>query len=363
MRIACCIAGLGAGGAERTLTNLAVAWADSGHEVIVVTLADDRSDFFSLPAPIRRVPLGVTGDSSGLVQAVKANGRRVHALRRTLRSLRPDAIVAFGDITNVLVLLATRFLGIRVVISERTMPTQHQIGRFWSRLRSLTYPWADSLVMQTERAAGWARAFVPAARVRVVANPLSPMIAKVTPGAIRRPVVTGLGRLGREKGFDLLIAAFAEAAPAFPEWRLVIMGSGPLEDSLRHQASLLGVADRVEFLGLVPHPEEQLKDSAVYALSSRYEGFPNALLEAMACGCAVVATDCEAGPAEIVESGVNGLLVPSESVSALAAALERLMGDASLRHRLALAAVGTREGYSVSTVAREWESLLIPARQ
>lgn len=106
-----------------------------------------------------------------------------------------------------------------------------------------------------------------------------------------------------------------------------------------------------------------MRDSAVYVLASRYEGFPNALLEAMACGCAVIATDCEAGPAEIITTGVNGLLVPPESVPDLAAALEHLMRDSDLRHGLASAALGVREEYAVAKIANDWVGLLTPVRK
>jgi glycosyltransferase involved in cell wall biosynthesis len=169
------------------------------------------------------------------------------------------------------------------------------------------------------------------------------------------PLVLGIGRLSREKGFDLLICAAAEARRPF---RLILLGEGPGGKGLRELAGRLGVADRVEFPGFQGNPYAWLRAAAAFVLPSRYEGFPNSLLEAMALGVPCVATRCPTGPEEIVTDDVDGLLVPVEDPGALAAAIDRLLGDPELRERLGRAARERVRAYDAPGMVRRFESLI-----
>jgi glycosyltransferase involved in cell wall biosynthesis len=163
-----------------------------------------------------------------------------------------------------------------------------------------------------------------------------------------------------EKGFDILIEAFARVSARHPDWALVIAGEGPLGVQLREQAGRTGCADRIEFAGVVRKPEALLHDSEIFVLSSRHEGFPNALLEGMACGCCVIAADCHSGPAEIITAGVDGVLVPVEDVGALAAALDTLMANGVETRRLGAAAALSAERFRADDIAERWLRLLRP---
>jgi len=357
-RIACIVAGLGPGGAERVLSTLAGEWAGRGHAVSLVTIADQSSDFFPLPASVDRIGIGMAAASPSWVRAIGANARRLGAIRRTVRAIEPDVVVAFGDQTNVLAILATRRLGVPLVISERSMPGVHRIGALWNALRRAAYPRADRLVVQTEVARAWAARVVSSDRIRVIPNPLGREYLSVSkPLPARENRVIAIGRLGPEKGYDMLLEAFTRVAPQFPDWSLTFFGDGPLREPLEALArSRLGPT-RIRFHGITRRPDQELLRSAVFALSSRYEGFPNALLEAMACGCAVVAATCDAGPAEIVADGRTGMLVEPNSIDALAAALARVLGDAALRDRLGRAASLEALGYAPSRIADRWEAV------
>jgi len=387
-RLVLVIWSLGPGGAERVLTTLANHWA-STHDVEIVVLGRDHTDHYPLAPAVRRVDLSrprrqatrrasrddVVTAAPGL-PAQRSFSRRlrdrvgdiVHhlllawKLRRHLVRTRPDAVVAFIDRTNIMTLTASRGLGVPVVVSERTDPREHasQLSGYDRVLRRLTYPWADAVVFQTQSAAQGGLPWLPVSRVRVVPNPVHACPAAPS---TRRDLVVGMGRLSPEKGFDRLLNAFARVAPDHPTWRLCLLGEGPLRADLLEQARTLGVEERLAMPGVVADPEATLSAGKVFALTSRYEGFPNALLEAMACGMGVVAVDCRSGPAEIVTDGVDGLLVPQDDPDRLATALDRLLTDEHLRSRLGAKARSSVGRFEVEAVADQWLDILREARR
>jgi len=193
-------------------------------------------------------------------------------------------------------------------------------------------------------------------RVVMIPNALPSLGGGVS--SLSAPVVLAAGRLTSQKGFDLLIDAFAPVARAHPDWTLKIFGSGPLRDELQQQIDRLGLGARVRMMGRTRRMGDELAKASVFALSSRYEGFGMVLIEAMSAGVPVVSFDCPRGPGEIVHDGEDGFLVPAVDVPAFAAALERLVGDEALRRRLGAAALRTAARYDPETVGRRWDALL-----
>ena len=167
-----------------------------------------------------------------------------------------------------------------------------------------------------------------------------------------------MGRLTYQKGFDVLLRAFATIAKKHPGWQLLILGEGEMRPELERLRDDLELTNRALMPGLYNPPFPLLKQSQLFVLSSRYEGFGNALIEAMGCGVAVISTDCPSGPAEIIRDGENGLLVPTEDVEALATAMDRLMTDEAERNRLAARAIEVKERFSLERTLDSWESLL-----
>jgi glycosyltransferase involved in cell wall biosynthesis len=355
------IASLQCGGAQRVSVTLCNHWAERSWEVTLATFDDGTAPpFFPLAPDVRHVPLGLEGRSTGVVHSVINNLRRVQRLRRFVAQERPDCILSFIDGTNVLALLSARGTGIPVVVSERTDPSQHPIPRRWRILRRMTYPSARAIVLQTRAAA----AYFPASwasRIAVVPNPV-PKVARAAsaPGALDGTHrIVGMGRLEKEKGFDLLIRAFASIAEARPGWLLTILGDGPERDALAAEVARSGLTRRIFLPGWEPDVMGVLERADLFVLSSRYEGFPNALCEAMACGLPVIAYDCPSGPADIVRDGVDGLLVPAENVTALAAAMARLIADPEGRRRMGARATEVSDRFSVERIASLWQRILI----
>jgi len=360
MRLTLVIPSLAGGGAERVLSTLANYWQGMGRGVTLLTYDDGTvPPFYGLDPDIRHVPLGIAQDSRHFVAGVRNNLRRVSALRAALRGSAPDAVVSFLEQTNVLTLLATRGSGTPAVVSERMDPASYRVGAAWERARRWTYPSASAVVVQTQRAADYfPRSLRP--RVRVIPNPVVPPPVTKDPsgGPSPRPALIAMGRLHPQKGFDLLLRAFAGTRELHPEWSLTILGEGPSRAELEALRDRLGLAGCVSLPGRVKAPDAFLARADVFVMPSRFEGFPNALCEAMACGLPSISADCPSGPREIIRHGVDGLLVPKEDVGALAAALRRLMSDAGERRRLARRAPEVTERFSPDKVLGMWEELL-----
>jgi glycosyltransferase involved in cell wall biosynthesis len=171
-----------------------------------------------------------------------------------------------------------------------------------------------------------------------------------------------MGTLRPEKGFDLLIEAFARVAASHPDWSLTILGEGPERLRLEALVSGSGLQERVSMPGRVADPVPYLVAAHAFALSSRREGFPNALLEAMACGLPAVAFDCPSGPAEIIEHGGNGLLVEPGEVSRLAAALDQIMSSPGERARMGESARGIAMRLAPERVLPRWDAVVRSVR-
>lgn len=357
MKVCFFIWGLRAAGAERVLSFLANAWSEKGWRVVILTMEDGKVEpFYPLAGEVEVRTLDLLRDSTSFASGLANNLRRVRAIRRAFREAAPDVLISFVDKANILAVLASRGLGIPLIISERTDPSRRSLGRWWSALRDLAYPRADTLIFQSQTVLDW----FPA-RVRrkgmVIPNPVP-----APPPGTRAPArdtpsrrIVAMGRLFPVKGFDILLEAFSLAAVQEPAWILDIWGEGPERKALQEQAGRLGLADRVKFPGLTEHPSEVLRGADLFILSSRAEGFPNVLVEAMACGVPVISTDFGGAAKEIIREGVDGTLVPPEDPPALAAAMLRLMSDPAARARLAQRAPEVVERYSGERILGLWE--------
>jgi len=355
-RLALVIANLGWGGAQKVLTTMANHWAAQGWEVTLISVDARRVDCYFPPLPqVKLVYLGAATRSAGPFRALLHNARRILLLRRAVRAVGAEAVVSFLSATNVLTLLATRGLGIPVIVSERGDPDRALLPLLWRHARTLTYPLADSVVAQTEYALARLGRTVRR-RGTVIANPVSS--CGVRPDTQGRQV-SAVGHLVPVKGFDLLIEAFARASRNHPDWRLVLWGEGPDRGILLALAQRLGVADRVRCPGRSETPGGWIGSTTIFVLSSRHEGLPNALIEAMAAGAPVIATDCPVGgPRSVIAHGLDGLLVPPDDTGTMATVLERLMASAPLRSRLGTAAVKSAERFAEPAVMAQWTGLI-----
>ena len=378
MRLTLIISSLSSGGAERVMSIVANHWAEEGRRITLLTF-DDGSEppIYDLHPKVNHYPLNLFKASINPIERVGNALKRHWALRRAIVASRPQAVISFLDITNVRVLLTNLGLLFPVIVSERTDPAHHSISRRWSALRRWLYPRATCLVVQTHDAL----ACFPVAvrrKARVIPNPVTAppdsntqqlacphtthRRAQASGGEVRPKqrarTVIAMGRLSQEKGFEKLLKAFAEISQKHPVWSVVVWGEGSLRPKLEALRDDLGLEGRVSFPGYTREPFEEMRQADLFVLSSHYEGFPNVLCEAMACGLPVVSFDCPSGPREIIRDGIDGVLVPPGDVPALAAAMDRLMDDELERQRLAARAPEVVERFGVEKVMEMWEAVI-----
>jgi GalNAc-alpha-(1->4)-GalNAc-alpha-(1->3)-diNAcBac-PP-undecaprenol alpha-1,4-N-acetyl-D-galactosaminyltransferase len=387
---------LDAGGIERVVSTLANEWSRRGRRICVVTL-HDRRRFYELDPSIHHVMVdraGLTWLSESL-KKLKARLRELKvakpwlvgilggplyhvfadsfyrinfqlfleyeswALRRVLKRVDSPAVVAFGTAINIIALRACRNLGRRVIISERNDP--RRLARFglWDTMWRRYYPHADLVTANTQCALRDMSAYVEHEKLAFVPNPL---VFKNGNGAGKQassgPFFLTVGRLVRDKAQDVLLDAFALLGEELAEWRLAVVGEGRMKNALKSQAAVLGIERRVDWHGIVNDPHAFYRAASVFAMPSRVEGTPNALLEAMSCGLPVVVSDGAPGPLELVTDGETGLVVPVNDAIALAAALHRLANDEALRRRLGEAARARVIEYALPQALVRWESVV-----
>lgn len=354
------------GGAERVTLQFARWLLEAGHNVVLFTASRAGSDFYPLPPGLerRQEPL--------LPWPLQSLGPvvfplRVWWLRRLLRRQRFDLALGMTTLPSVKLLLAASGLGLPVVVAERIYPGATPLSVPWSWLRRLTYPQAALHLVQTEAIATWLRQRQLAQRTAVLANaipwPLPDHPPPVNPSVLLRPdehLVLAVGTKPHQKGFDRLVQAFAAVAARHPGWRLAIVGLPPQGWPAAWPPLPAGAGSPL-LPGRVGNLAAWYARADLFVLSSRFEGIPNVLLEAMASGCACLAFDCPTGPAELLEHDRNGWLLSADAgVDELATSLEALIDDPGRRQRLGQSAREVRRRFAESTIRQQFLATLAP---
>jgi glycosyltransferase involved in cell wall biosynthesis len=358
---------LASGGAERVTSSLANNLSQHGWQVTIVTVASKKLDFYKTHRAVRRVEFDLAREAPNPAAAISDNIKRVVKLRNVLREVKPEFALGMMSTANIILLLASAGLsGVRAIVSERVYPPAVPLGRVWEGLRRLMYPSAQCVVMQTGEGLEWLKAEIPKACGAIIPNPIpyplpatDPYLSPADWVSPDRKLLLAVGRLTEQKGFDCLLDAFATLALQNREWDLVILGEGDQRAELEGRVQALDLTTRVRLPGRAGNVGDWYARADLYVMSSRFEGFPNTLGEAMAHGCAAVSFDCDTGPRDIIRHGEDGLLVsPAGNVQALTAALSELMQNDALRTEMASKATDVRQRYSTTHILTIWNNLL-----
>ena len=346
------------GGAERVVSTLANRFA-AEHDVILATMWTAENEY-EIDPKIRRIHVGLTQKQERGNRIKKIIDRDMN-LRKFLKTERPDIVIAFAQKANYRALIASLGTKIPVIVSVRTNPYLHYTHIVDKILIPLLYPKAAGNVFQT---IGAKEFFSPKIqkKSRIILNPINPKYLNVPKPEIRKKEVVQSGRIVDFKNQYMLIEAFALVHEKHPDYILKIFGPDSKDGTWelleacieKHQAQKY-----VFLMGGSNQLEKDLADAAVFAFSSDWEGLPNALMEAMAMGLPVVATDCPCGgPATLITHEENGLLVPIKDKQAMADGINRLIEDHALAERLGDNARHITEIANTEEICRQWEEYI-----
>jgi len=367
----------GMGGTVRTCLNVAGHLAQR-YDVELITVHRHRAEpFFPFPAgvkvrvvddtrkrPVRgwrgRLRHRLRAHPSALVFPADFLLRRGCTLwtdlllARTLWGIREGVVMGTRPGLNLLA-LALRRPGVQVVGQEHMNLETHTAQR--QAEIAARYPQLDALtVLTSSDRRTYEHALGDRPPLHQIPNAAPALSAP--PATLERPVVLAAGRLTLQKGFDMLIPAFAQVVERHPEWTLRICGGGPQRHALARQIVELGLSHNVFLMGAVDQLERQMSAASLFVLSSRHEGLPMVMVEAMSLGLPVVSFDCPTGPRDVIEDGRSGVLVPPGDVDALAEAMLALIADPARRHQLGAGAAQRAQDYALASIGPRWEALI-----
>lgn len=339
MKIVFVVPNMIGGGTERIVSLLANEYVKRGIDTAILIFAGDKVEY----ELDERVETVIAGEVSG--GSLKVRLKRLKAMREYYRANADCIIFAFSVMGTVFSSVATIGRKHKMLVSERSNPEKYE--HKW--IRDFFYRKADCVVLQTEEVK---KAFGRAIRRKavVIPNPVDPDLPPVYEG-VRQKKISAVGRMEHMKNQGLLIEAFAIFQELFPEYTLELYGRGSLEEEYRGLARRLGIAQKVHFHGFCPDARERIQDSAMYVLPSKYEGISNSLLEALAMGIPVVATDCPVGGTRMCMKNMeNGIIVPVDDKEAMAEAMKRIASDGAFAGKIAKNGAGIRGRFSIEKI-------------
>lgn len=350
------IGSLHKGGAERVFVNLAGYFQEKGYQVTMVTQYQfPAAEEYALPPGVRRV-------LSDLTEAELSNSRiinfcrRVSKLRRIWKREKPNLVLSCIGKNNFMTVVTTMFTKTKAVVSVVGEAKEEYPGRLMRLLANLLFPLAGGIILQTERSRYFFHRIVQK-RAVILPNSLNPDFIRPRYEGKREERIVSVGRMDANKNHEMMIRAFAALAERYPAYTLTIYGEGELRGHLEALAAELGVSDRVFLPGVIPDVARQTRRAALFLLTSYSEGVSNALIEALAGGLPVIATDVPSGgTVELITDGMNGLIIPAGDGKALEQAMDRVLGDPDFGDRLGREAVKIQERLAPERVNGLWQA-------
>ncbi|MFM8454836.1 MAG: glycosyltransferase family 4 protein [Gammaproteobacteria bacterium] len=357
MKIHLVIWSLGVGGAERAITELANHLSER-QEVSLVLLSPKKQEiFYELNQNINIIQN--TQKKRGLVPLFFLLGlvfSRLMFLRSLFRKSKPDLLISFIDLTNVFVLISRLGLQFPVIISERIDPHYHRVSFLTSFLRKILYRFANALVVQSSNAQAFFSKEVQEI-CKIIPNAAKNFEMKKREYSSCEKILT-VGRLNGQKDQKSLILAFSKLASKYEKISLTIYGEGVERANLEALIKDLDLKNRVHLPGVVKGMEEVLLAGDLFVFPSVYEGFPNALCEAMALGLPVIASSCS-GNVDVIRDGVDGRLFKVGDVEGMAALMEEFINSEALRVQYGNKAKEVVDRFSSERIYKEWDDLIL----
>ena len=368
IKILLIISSLGQGGAQRVITYIASYLRKDKYEISIVLYEKKGEYLVEIPKHIRiydfqkRTPWDFF--------------RLIFSTRNLIKEAKPDIVLSFLFYTNIVTGLAVLFLkkSFKIIFSERNYPPEYlrRIHFGWIKkcLMKFTYRKADLIIPNSNltKVALEKIFYVQSAKIKTIYNPID--LEKVVGKSheeVTHPffegkhsqVIISVGRLAGQKRFDRLLRVFSLVKNQNENVCLIIIGEGNQRTVLCELAVKLNIHESVEFVGFKENPYAWISKSDIFVLSSDYEGFPNVLLEAMACETPIVSTDCLSGPREIITNGKNGILVPTLDDEGMATAVNTLLNDKEQREKFSNEGFKKVEEFTIGKIIPQYEELFV----
>jgi GalNAc-alpha-(1->4)-GalNAc-alpha-(1->3)-diNAcBac-PP-undecaprenol alpha-1,4-N-acetyl-D-galactosaminyltransferase len=325
-------------------------WAQKNYSIIVITL-DNATPFYLLEDGIKLEQLSLLKKSVSVFSAVANNITRIKNIRKKIVEIDPDIVISFMTETNIISTIGCRIAKKPIIITER-ISYDYLKSWEWVSLRKLVYRFSNALIVQTRHDKD---RYNRLSNTFVINNPLNLKEIILNNNREDKNIVA-VGRLHRQKGFDRLIKAFSHLTPK--DWKLSIIGEGSERSNLEKLIFDLNLEDYVSLPGITKAIEKWYKKSSIFVLSSRTEGFPNVLCEAMAYGCACISFDCIAGPNEIITDKVDGYLVKNGDIYALSEKMDFLINNSEERRRIGKEAMKIRDRLNIDSIMSKWDKII-----
>ena len=366
MKICFIISSLSHGGAERVCSLLVNEWSQRGHDVNLLTYENKESvPFYKINKNVNYQKLDLLKNSSNIFSFILINIKRILIFKKFIKKTSPDICVSFMAETNVLAVISARLAKVPIVISERIHPVHHEIGWLRKFARNLIYPYANHLVVQSKEIENWFEKNIEI-KSSIIPNPIYLNDFKTQKKIIKRPkVIVSIGRLVWQKGFDLLIEAFARTIRDYPDWKLEIYGEGEERDNLTTLINNYNIENSVSLKGVTNDIASVLHRAEIFVLASRYEGYPNVLIEALAAGCCTIATNSPGAVSDILNNGEFGMLLEDTSVNAITYGMNELMSSQQKRDMFRDKAPYVVNALDVNLISEKWLDLfelLVPQK-
>ena len=309
------------GGLERAMSSLGNYFDAKGYKVYYIVLYRFEK-FYTLNENIEFIDPDFDYNISKPLYYYKL----IKYIRTHVKKINPDTILSFGDYHNAVVLFSLRGLKIPVYVSDRSSPDK-KFGKIFTFFKKWTYKNSAGIIAQTQRAANQKLKMLGnGINITIIPNAIRAIELYDTP---RKKQILGVGRHYKVKGFDRLIKAYSLLDTS---WQLILAGGGgPESESLKQLVKSLNIEDKVTFLGKVTDIDRVYAEAGIFCLTSRSEGFPNALCEAMAAGLPCISFDIVAGPTDIIIDGNNGILAQDGNIEELAEKMQYLIANESIR--------------------------------
>ena len=361
-KLAIVVPSLGMGGMERVACEIGNYFSTKKSCEIILINISAKSSFYYVHSSIKRVTPNFQDSSIKIHQLIKV----IRYYRKTIKDFQPDAVLSFGNKWNSITLLACIGLDIPVFVSDRSNPYKNSSFKIkiensrWLKnslyaiIKKIIYKNSTGIIAQTELSKQVDQKFLKHPNIKVIGNPIRQFEFQ---NRQRENIILNVGRFSKFKNQIFLIEAFQKINN--PDWKIYFAGDGPFMDKAVKRVKELKLQNQILFLGKVKHVDELYATSKIFAFTSLSEGFPNALAEALSAPVASIAFDCPAGPADLIENRMTGILIPAGDEESFVKHLKKMMKDEKLRLMFEKNSKRYMEKFNTKTISEEYYKFLM----